>query len=217
MNINPKATTILCFGDSNTWGQKPDKSSRYPANIRWTGELQRLLGKDYYIIEEGLGSRTTDIEYTKKPGRNGSQYLQPCLESHNPLDFVVIMLGTNDLKTVFNRSPEKIAESINHLVKIVHDYGTNKAGKTPAIILISPILINSNAPNFTKMYAGIYNSQSALKSAKLSKFIKTVAEKSNAIFIDASKFADSGDDGLHLSEESHTRLAEVVAREIELN
>src|SRR5476651_2205463 len=103
MTTNPNAITVLCYGDSNTWGQKPDKSGRYPADIRWTGRLQQLLGNGYYIIEEGLGSRTTDLDYDKKSGRNGKIYLIPCLESHNPIDVVVLMLGTNDLKIEFDR------------------------------------------------------------------------------------------------------------------
>ncbi len=48
-------------------GQKPDKSGRYEANMRWTGVLQDILGESYYIIEEGLGSRITDLEYDCKP------------------------------------------------------------------------------------------------------------------------------------------------------
>ena len=70
MTTNPNAVTILCYGDSNTWGQKPDKSGRYPADTRWTGRLQNQLGDGFAIIEEGLGSRTTDLEYAKKPGRS---------------------------------------------------------------------------------------------------------------------------------------------------
>ena len=62
MNTNPNAINILCFGDSNTYGQKPDKTGRYEANVRWTGVLQQLLGDGYYVIEEGLGSRTTDAD-----------------------------------------------------------------------------------------------------------------------------------------------------------
>ena len=63
MNTNPQATKILCYGDSNTYGQKPDKTGRYEANFRWTGVLQDLLGNSYYVVEEGLGSRTTDLNY----------------------------------------------------------------------------------------------------------------------------------------------------------
>ena len=68
MNTNKDAKAILCFGDSNTWGRNPIGSSRFNSSQRWTGKLQDGLGKDFYIIEEGLGGRTTDCE---NPGREG--------------------------------------------------------------------------------------------------------------------------------------------------
>src|SRR6478672_7408743 len=112
MTTNPDAKRILCFGDSNTWGRIPHVPGRYPVNVRWTGRLQKLLGDNFEIIEEGLGSRTTDLNYAKKPGRNGRAYLTPCLDSHNPLDVVVIMLGTNDAKIEFNRNAQDIALAV---------------------------------------------------------------------------------------------------------
>ncbi len=71
MNTNPNAISILCYGDSNTYGQRPDGTKgRYAADVRWTGQLQSLVGDGYCVIEEGLTSRTTNLEYAKKPGRN---------------------------------------------------------------------------------------------------------------------------------------------------
>ena len=95
MNTNPQAKVILCFGDSNTWGQNEDKGfgERYPVNVRWTGRLQQLLGTDYYVIEEGLGGRTVDLDDPRpeKPGRNGFDYFLPCFISHSRVDLAVIM------------------------------------------------------------------------------------------------------------------------------
>ena len=51
--------SILCYGDSNTYGLMPDSPDRYPRDVRWTGILQKKLGEDYYVIEEGLSGRTT--------------------------------------------------------------------------------------------------------------------------------------------------------------
>lgn len=100
MNTTPHATTILCYGASNTYGQKPDRSGRYAANERWTGILQNALGSTFYIIEEGLNGRTTDLEHPNptKPNRNGLTYFKACLESHMPLSAIIVMLGTNDRK-----------------------------------------------------------------------------------------------------------------------
>ena len=97
--------TILCYGDSNTYGLKPDSSQRYPRDVRWTGILQKKLGEDYYVIEEGLSGRTTLWDDPIEEHKNGKTYLLPCLESHSPINLVVLMLGTNDLKTRFSLTP----------------------------------------------------------------------------------------------------------------
>ena len=108
--------TILCYGASNTWGYKPDPSAvlpiRYSYKQRWTGILQSKLGDEFLVIEEGLNSRTTVIDDPLNDDRNGKAYLKPCLESHAPLDFVALMLGTNDLKVRFGLSASEIVYAI---------------------------------------------------------------------------------------------------------
>jgi lysophospholipase L1-like esterase len=212
MNTNPSAIKVLCYGDSNTWGQKPDKSGRYTEDVRWTGVLQKLLGDSYYIIEEGLGSRTTDLEYDRKPGRNGKTYLQPCLESHSPLDIVVLMLGTNDLKIQYGRSAQDVAAALEGLVDTVRQYAKNPRGETPKIILVSPILINPEAPDFSKFYADHYDERSGSESKLLAQEISKIADKTIASFIDASQVSQPGTDGIHFSEASEAPLAELIAK-----
>ncbi len=214
MNTDPNAIKILCFGDSNTWGQKPDKTGRYPANVRWTGKLQELLGNDYYVVEEGLGSRTTDLEYDRKPGRNGKTYLQPCLESHNPIDVILIMLGTNDYKIGYNRSAEDIAGAIQGLVDTVKEYGKDKSGNTPKIVLVSPILVDDTAPKFAEFYSSHYDGSAVTKSKELAKVIKRVADDNDCYFVDAATVAKPGIDGLHFDEPSHPALGKLLSEEI---
>ena len=110
---------VLIYGDSNTWGYIPVSRSRYDGDTRWPGVLQKILGKGYRVIEEGLNGRTTVLEDPLQKGRNGSTYLLPCLESHRPLDLVVIMLGTNDMKHRYGVSAEEIAMGMEVLIKIV--------------------------------------------------------------------------------------------------
>ena len=93
-----KQKTILCYGDSNTWGYDPVNACRYDRNIRWPGVLQKELGQAYYVKEEGLCGRTTVWDDPVEGHKNGLKQLTPILHSHCPLDLVVIMLGTNDLK-----------------------------------------------------------------------------------------------------------------------
>lgn len=211
MNTNPSAVKLLCYGDSNTWGQKPDKTGRYEANVRWTGVLQNLLGEQYYVIEEGLNSRTTDLEYDRKPGRNGKTYLIPCVVSHTPVDIVAIMLGTNDLKVEFRRSAAEIADALAGLIDDVRSYAATRNGDKPKIILISPIEIDAHASRFAEFYTGYYNTGSMVKSKQLAKEIKKVAAEKSVFFLDAATVARPGEDGIHLSEESERPLAELVA------
>lgn len=214
MNTNPHAIKVLCYGDSNTYGQKPDKTSRYEANVRWTGILQELLGDDYSIIEEGLGSRTTDLDYDRKPGRNGKTYLAPCLHSHDPIDVVVIMLGTNDLKIEYRRSAEDIANALGGLVDDVRTYGETKTGQKPKIILVSPIEIDDQAPRFYEFYTGYYDAEAMAESKKLPEAIKKVADEKGVLFLDAATVSKPGEDGIHFSEESERPLAELITRAI---
>ena len=101
--------TILCFGDSNTFGTNP-AGGRHPRNVRWTGRLQKLLGEDYYVIEEGMGGRTTVWDDPLEPNRNGLRFLPVALQSHQPLDMVGPVLSSNP-EEVF--SPKRLASVAN--------------------------------------------------------------------------------------------------------
>ncbi len=136
MTLNPTAIRVLCFGDSNTWGQRPDKLDRYPANIRWTGKLQESLGGKYEIIEEGLGGRTVNLDHRERSHRNGRTYFLPCVDSHSPFDVLVLMLGTNDLKIQFQRSPQAIADGIGELVQLAKERTKNQSGEMLKTILM---------------------------------------------------------------------------------
>ena len=123
---------ILCFGDSNTWGFIPTifdyetfHMERYSRDLRWPGFMQNLLGNDYFVIEEGLNGRTTNVEYPDIQGRSGTSYLEPCLYTHSPLDLVIILLGVNDLKVIFDlnkgKYPQKCKFVLNTMINQFHD------------------------------------------------------------------------------------------------
>ena len=207
MITNPAAMSVLCYGDSNTFGQKPDKTGRYDANVRWTGVLQDELGDDYYVIEEGLSSRTTDLEYDAKPGRNSHSYLLPCIESHVPISIVILMLGTNDLKIELKRSVDDIATALERLMDTIHEKSKDPEGKPSKIILVSPAHINDKAPTFAKHYLpDTYNHESYEKSKELAAALQGLAERSSCHFVDASTIARVGEDGIHLTQAGHTAL-----------
>lgn len=214
MITNSNARTILCYGDSNTWGRRPDAKSRFPVDIRWTGILQAGLGNEYYVIEEGLNSRTTNLEFAAKPGRNGKTYLEPCLDTHNPLDLVILMLGTNDLKIEYTRSAREVAAAIEELVGIIQTRAVKENGSPAKVLLLSPILIRES-PHLQQQYSTLfYDHRSAAKSKELATAIEAVAKRTGCSFVDAKVVADPGLDGIHLTEASHKALGELLAAKV---
>ena len=214
MNTTPRATVVLCYGDSNTNGFKPDRSGRYLSNERWTGILQANLGNEYYVIEEGLGGRTTDLDHYNpaKPSRNGFTYFKACLESHAPLAVVIIMLGTNDLKSVYQRSASQVAGALGQYVDHVRHYFDSWEARQPQIVLISPPYIDENAPAFiaSMPQPGIYDTESAKKSRALAQHIKALADTGGCEFLDAATITKTGEDGCHMDAVSHSNLGNQV-------
>ncbi len=211
MNTNPDAIKILCYGDSNTWGQDPTKQGkRYPVTVRWPGLLQKKLGESYEVIEEGLIGRTTALDQDDREGKNGKTYLKPCLETHNPMDIVVLMLGTNDLKEQFHQSPQDIANNIGGLVQMIQEFGWNSDGNSPKVILISPPYVDESVPGSQENYKGAEE-----KSKQLTKYYQQVAEKYNSDFIDIAQYIKpSKSDGYHLDPDAHRKMSEVVEAKI---
>ena len=112
---------ILCYGDSNTFGFTLH-GGRHPYDVRWTGRLQLALGPAYRVIEEGCGGRTTVFEDPIDLGRNGRTSLPVCLASHNPLDLVILMLGTNDMKHYFQNNAWSIGQGVAQLLHLIQTY-----------------------------------------------------------------------------------------------
>ncbi|HVY55766.1 MAG TPA: GDSL-type esterase/lipase family protein, partial [Thermodesulfobacteriota bacterium] len=108
--------SVLCYGDSITWGFNPADGSRFPFEYRWPGILQKELGDGYRIIEESVPGRTTNWDSPYLPDRNGRKSLPLVLESHMPIDLFILFLGTNDLWKALNLSAADIAASAMSLV-----------------------------------------------------------------------------------------------------
>ena len=201
--------TIVCFGDSNTWGYSPSISGRYPFEKRWTSILQEKLGKDYFVIPEGLNGRTTAFEDSVEMDKNGYRHLQTILETHKPLDLIIIMLGTNDLKSRFGVCAQEIALSAGKLV----DYTLKSASGTneisPKILFIAPPIVKNSQP-FGYMLKG-----SVEKSKDLGIHYKTKALELGVPFLNASDYIESSPiDGIHWEEEEHEKFAVAVASKV---
>ena len=208
-------TNILCYGDSNTWGciplQGPEPARRYPPGARWPSVLRRELGDGYWIVEAGLNGRTTVWDDPLEPHRNGRKLLLPTLLTHQPLDLVIIMLGTNDLKRRLNASAAEIAEGAGMLVDVVAASGCGPDGRAPQSLLVCPPPI-AEVDQFDDEFEG-----GAKKSRQLAGHFAAIAAQRSCAFFDAGALISSSDvDGIHLDEPQHAVLGVAIAERVRL-
>lgn len=197
--------TVLCFGDSNTYGSVPGAAGgRFDWDVRWPGVLSRKLGQGWRVIEEGLPGRTTVFDDPISPHRRGADYLPPCLASHAPLDVVVIFLGTNDLKARLSAGPSDIAEGLGVLVQRVLDSRCGPDGEAPRVILLG-------LPRLGVALGAEFDG-AAEKAAELPGFLAQRATALGVDLLDLSQaVAYSVVDGFHLDAEGHAAIGEAVA------
>ena len=200
-------TTVLCYGDSNTYGFIPETGGRYPRDVRFPGRLQMLLGDEYNVIEEGCGGRTTIHDDPLEGWKNGISYLRPCIHSHKPIDIVILMLGSNDLKTSFHLSAKAIADGAAQVVETILTFSKEREGFTPKIILVSPPELGPGIR--TSPFYGAFDESAVAVSKEFPKYYKAVAEKYGCIFFDAAEYVKPSEaDALHLTADAHKVLAE---------
>jgi lysophospholipase L1-like esterase len=148
--------TLVCFGDSNTWGYVPGSNgSRFPRHARWPVRLQAALGDRWDVIAEGLSGRTATMESPVAEGRNGLPYLVPCLHSHAPVDVLVVFLGTNDVGSRFALPESDVARSVGRLVKVGRSAEAGPAGGPPEILVVCPPPFDGHrlGPHFAEVCA----------------------------------------------------------------
>lgn len=205
------ARVVLCYGDSNTHGTAPmatlEGMERLGPGERWPGVLAGELGAGWQVIEEGLPGRTT-VHPDPVAGayKNGLAVLPAVLESHRPIDLVVLMLGTNDLKVRFQTPPVEIAESAGKLVLTVKQSNCGPGLGAPAVLLVAPPPV-LEAGCLAEIFAG-----GAAKSARLAGFYEAVATRQGAGFLDAGAAVTSSPfDGVHFDAAEHAKLGRAVA------
>ncbi len=201
---------ILCYGDSNTWGHIPGtEHDRYDNRSRWTALLQNKLGEEFEVISEGLCARTLDSDDDRWAfgNANGEKFFGVAVYSHDPLDFIVIMLGTNELKDVFNRSAQSIAAALEKkYIKYLKEQLSETLIKQPKIIIVAPPVIKGE----------LYKGKSSFlkgndKSKQLNQLYEQLAIQNNCLFVDNNDL-DVGCDGLHMTKQSHNVLANKIAK-----
>ncbi len=203
---------ILCYGDSNTWGYVPGSGRRFVYHLRWPGVLQGILGIQYCVIEAGLNGRTTGSQDPGTPGRNGVETLASLLDDYKPLNLVIVMLGTNDMKCVFDLTPKVIAEHAGTLITMIRNSNTGAALRAPKVLLLSPPAILSLPAASQPMFIGAID-----KSKQLPGEYEAIAEYCGSHYFNAAAIVSGSQvDGVHLDKSAHRKLARALVEQVRL-
>ena len=205
---------IVCFGDSNTHGYCAETGGRFDEESRWTSLLQAYLGDGYLILEEGLSGRTTCFDDPIHEGLSGLDYIYPCLMTHEPVDLLIIMLGTNDTKERFGVSPACIGLGLKRLIakaKATECW----SGGVPSILVVTPQ--NIGREYIDTACGATMGKGCAQKSEMLAEQFRLIADSMGCSYLDANKLVTAGPnqvDFMHLSEAGHGQLAAGLANYI---
>ena len=203
---------LLCFGDSNTWGHDPNGGGRFGRGVRWTSLLAERLGGEWNLHEEGLCGRTAVFPDPFDADMGARDPLRIAVRTHRPLDLVLLMLGTNDLKRCFHASAYEIALGVEKLVQEIRRLPPEDSG-SPDILLVSPILVGENIGE--TCFAEMFGPRAHTESRKLAAYYRDTAERCGCHFFDAAQAAaPSREDAVHLDEAGHRALAAALYGEV---
>ena len=211
--------SILCFGDSNVWGAIPGAfnpetglSGRRIKAKRWTGILQSNLGAAYNVIEDGISARTTNLDeiVPGRPYKNGFTQLPVSLETHYPIDLVLLWLGTNDVKVQYNRSADDIVKAMRSLAEFVLSSNKGCHGNAPKVMIVAaPAAIEATNPHPQ------YNEASLQKTRMLAGLYQQLAADLGCEFFDAGSVATASIvDGVHLDDPACEAIGKALADKI---
>jgi len=201
--------TVLCYGDSLTWGYNAEGPSRHALEDRWPSVLQAELGDGVRVIADGLNGRTTAFDdHTAGEDRNGARVLPTLLGTHSPLDLVIILLGSNDMKPWVHGNPFAARQGMARLLKIVRGHAYPLDAAAPEILLVSPPqLTRTRNIEFAEMFAG-----GDKGSQKLAELYAGLADETGCGFFDAGSVAVTTPlDGVHLDAENTRKIGEALA------
>lgn len=198
--------TIVCYGDSNTWGFDPVTRTRFERGERWTGRLQALLGEGFHVIEEGISGRTACTDDPIFPGRNGVRNIELCMLTNMPVDLVVIMLGTNDAKRHLASSAFSIARGVEMIVEHIRAGAYGPAERHPEVLVVAPMRIGEN---IEEVWTGSeFDLSSVSRVEQLGEQLRQVAARQSCHYLDAAQLVQAHPlDAIHLDGENHARLA----------
>lgn len=205
--------TVLCYGDSNTWGYDPDTQRRHAPSVRWPGVMAQMLGETYHVVENGVGGRSALWDSPYADGLNGKSALIYALLSARPIDLMIIMLGTNDLNYTdaknVARAQQSLIAAARGISAAVGDALPVFTEQKPKFLLVSPPHL-SDCLFRTRHTIEPYFTQA--ESEKLSLYYQQIADIEQVFFLDAAQYAaPSETDGIHLPADAHSRLGGAMA------
>jgi lysophospholipase L1-like esterase len=197
--------TVLCYGDSLTWGVDAENEARHAYENRWTSVLQKGLGHGVRVIPEGLSGRTTVYDdHMAECDRNGARILPTVLHSHGPLDLIIILLGTNDLKPIFAHNAVMVGAGIMRLIEIIRNHAWPMGLEvTPEILIVSPPpFCETDHALLGPIFAGRIG-----ESRNLASVYRDLADELGCGFFDAGSVAKTTPiDGIHLDAENTSAI-----------
>lgn len=206
--------SILCFGDSNTHGTRAMRDladrRRFRATQRWPGVMAAALGAEFEVIAEGHPARTSTYDDPiDGDHKSGLRALPILLESHLPLDLVIVMLGTNDVKPRFAASPMDISLGLEKIVKTVLASDAGPDSAAPKVLLAAPVPVTESGC-LAEIFEG-----SAAKSQALSPYVEAAAQRQGVAFVDLANVAQADPvDGVHLSAQAQGAIGKVMAQTV---
>lgn len=202
---------ILCYGDSNTWGAVPD-GTRYADEVRWTGVLQAALGDGYKVIEEGYNGRTTVHDDPVEGRLSGLTYFTTCIDSQSPLDLIIIMLGTNDLKERFGVNARTVAYGLGRYLDAIKT--SPMYGEKPQVLIAAPILIDPAYKNHL-LFHDMFGEDAVERSEGFDTAFKEFAQEAGVHYINAADYGKASvRDGIHMEAEHHEALGKAFAGKV---
>ena len=203
--------TILCYGDSNTWGYTPGTGERYAFHVRWTGVMAKALGEGYHICEDGLNGRTTSFDFPWSECKNGQSGLPYALLSQKPLDLLIIALGINDLTVVDSSYSAQSCGALirrTRMLQAVPDAGTPIFPNGVKILIAAPAPVH---PDYDRMYQKVFYEDSCCLAEKY----RIMAEENGIYYLNTADYACASPiDCVHFSEQSHKALGLAMAEKV---
>lgn len=199
--------TIVTVGDSNGASEHG-----------WVAQLRKLRPQDL-IINKSISGNTVGFDNRgqkrKNTLRNINQYLHSSeiQAGGRRIDEVIINLGTNDCKAVFDDRISEIPKHMSRLIEMIRDF-SYASSSAPRITIVSPPPYGPDSVLKEKYHGGDG------RVRRLIPGLKTVADKHGIAFVniyDTLKpdYTELSPDGVHMEAAGQKRIARQISAQLD--